>query len=369
MLGRNLTQDWPTEIKRHDMRYGMRLGRGAWVTGGGGVLIASVFAGLVYAMIAISAWAVVTALGLVFSLTAYGLQRTKSARRAQLAMPLMGSLDETALGRLDGLPKVWAVYAVGNQFHHGIFPDRGVELLRLYPNRAAQIARVALFPDAARARSAATRLQRQGYSFAELVSLFPNNFTPGHGLDQQTPPAPLLEARHAQDVEHPDASNGRRTVSGRGDTPRTQPLAPPPGPPTEPAVVNAKAHQMNTHKDTTQYTFDGQTTGKGRLVLALVKRYVRDNPGVAFNDVRSAFPDELQADSPIQFTKQGCVVARLDDLSSTARKRFHVSAADTVQLADAVIVVSREWNRFNVQNILRRAQELGYAVTVAPRAR
>jgi hypothetical protein len=68
---------------------------------------------------------------LVFSLVAFGLQRTKSARRAQLAMPLMDSLDETALGRLDGLPKVWAVYAVGDQFHHGIFPDRGVELLRL----------------------------------------------------------------------------------------------------------------------------------------------------------------------------------------------------------------------------------------------
>jgi hypothetical protein len=332
------------------------------------VLIAATISGLLYLTLLASVWAVATALGLLTGLAAYGLRRTKSARRAQLAMPLMGSLDETALGRLDGLPKVWAVYAVGDHFHHGIFPDRGMELLRLYPSRAAQIARVALFPDAARARSAATQLQRQGYSFAELLSLFPNNFTPGQGLDQQTPPAPLVEDRRAQDVESPDASNGKRTMSGRGDTPRARPLAPLPDPPTEPTVVNAQAHQMSKHKDTTQYTFDRQTAGKGRLVLALVKRYVRDNPGVTFNDVRSAFPDELQADSPIQFTKQGCVVARLDGLSSTARKRFHVGAGDTIELADGVIVVSREWNRFNIQNILRLAQELGYAVAVDPRA-
>jgi hypothetical protein len=60
------------------------------------------------------------------------LRRTKSAQRAQLAMPLKGSLDETALGALDGRTKVWAVYAVGDQFHHGIHPRNGDELLRLY---------------------------------------------------------------------------------------------------------------------------------------------------------------------------------------------------------------------------------------------
>jgi hypothetical protein len=59
-------------------------------------------------------------------------------------MPLKGSLDETALGALDGRTKVWAVYAVGDQFHHGIHPRKGDELLRLYPNRATEIARVAL---------------------------------------------------------------------------------------------------------------------------------------------------------------------------------------------------------------------------------
>jgi hypothetical protein len=60
-----------------------------------------------------------------------------------------------------------------------------------------------------------------------------------------------------------------------------------------------------------------------------------------------------------------CVVARLDDLSSAARKRFHVGDSETIELSDDVIVVSREWNRFNIQHILKRAQELGFAVAVA----
>lgn len=348
------------------MRYGMRLGRRSWVTGGGGVLIAATFAGLLYLTMMVSAWVVATALGLLVGLGAYALQSTKSARRAQLAMPLRGSLDEAAPGVLDGRTKVWAVYAVGDQFHHGIHPRKGEELLRLYPDRAAQIARVALFADAARARSAAGQLQRQGYSFAELLSLFPNNFTPGRGLDQRVSPAPLPEIQDEPGVERADVVSAERAARDASDTPRTKPLEAVPTGPMEPTVANLAEDQVSTRMDTTQYTFEGQTMGKGRLVLALVKRYVRENPGVTFQDVRSAFPDELQAGSPIQFTKQRCVVARLDDLSSVARKRFHVGDGETIELRDGVIVVSREWNRFNIQHILKRAQELGYAVAVAP---
>jgi hypothetical protein len=96
------------------------------------VLIAATISGLLYLTLLASVWAVATAIGLLTGLAAYGLRRTKSAQRAQLAMPLKGSLDETALGALDGRTKVWAVYAVGDQFHHGIHPRNGDELLRLY---------------------------------------------------------------------------------------------------------------------------------------------------------------------------------------------------------------------------------------------
>ncbi len=345
----------------------MRIGRGAWVAGGGGVLAAAIVSSLLYAMLLVSGWVLITAIGLLVAVTAYVLRRTKSARRAQLAMPLMGCLDDSAVSALDGRAKVWAVYAVGDQFHYGIDPKKGEDLLRLYSDREAQIARVARFPDAGRARSAAGQLQRQGYSFAELLRLFPRHFTPGRGLDRQPPPTPLPVAPGASEVA-PGVAEGGSGVVNQGSNAGLQPLVPRPARSAELKVINTGANQVSMRKDTTQYTFEDETTGKGRLVLAIVKRYVREHQRVMFQDVRAAFPDELQADSPIQFSKQNCVVARLDDLPSAAHKRFHVGEGDFIELSDGPIVVSREWNRFNIQNVLRRAQELGYAVAVVPSA-
>jgi len=134
-------------------------------------------------------WAAALALWLVVGVVAHMAQNTKSARRKQLAKPLKRSLNETIVGALKAQTRIWALYVVDNQFHHGLHPRKGEDLARLYPDRATQIARVALFPDAASARSAAATLQRQGYSCAELKSLFPNDYTPSHITHRYSPPS------------------------------------------------------------------------------------------------------------------------------------------------------------------------------------
>lgn len=120
-------------------------------------------------------------------------------------------------------------------------------------------------------------------------------------------------------------------------------------------------------RDFTQYTFEGNTTGKGRLVLALVKRYASDHPSIMFDDLRAAFPDRLQADCPTQFDRLRCVVSRLADVPEESRGRFHLDEEDQVQLADGEAVVSREWNVHNIQNVLAHAEQLGYRVTILGR--
>jgi hypothetical protein len=77
--------------------------------------------------------------------------------------------------------------------------------------------------------------------------------------------------------------------------------------------------------------------------------------------VRAVFPDS-QARSPIQFSRARSVVARLDSLAPEFHRRYFVEEADRVALADCVIVVSREWNRFNIQNVLEVARQLGYVI-------
>ena len=308
------------------MRYGMRVGRGLRVSGGGGVLLASIVSTLMLWTLLSAVMIAATVVFLVVVIATYLIQRSRPWRLGELGKALNGCIALDTPAALAGGPRVWGVYAVGSEFHHGLYPVKGEELLRLMPERESQIAQVAVFPDSARARSAAARLLRAGFSFKELKSLLPKHFVPGTGL-----------ARSGQ------STNPQPGVSG-GSYP----------------IV--KAPGMNKSRDTTQYQFDGEIRGKGRTVLAVVMRHVRAHPQITFGELRTAFPDLLQASSPTQFSAVRAVVARLESLGEADQKRFFTKPEEVLKLTDGVVVVSREWNLFNIRTILARAGELGYRV-------
>ncbi len=302
------------------MRYGMRIGKRSWVSGGGGVLAASIVAGLMYWTLVATLYVAFVVTAILVALVTFWMRNTKGARRALLAMPFRGCIDESLLPTLDKKIRLWGVYVVGEEFHSGDASKKGDELIRLYPSKASEIARVAIFPDSTRANGACRFLLRHGYSFSELLRLFPRNFAP--------------------------ADKASRTDVA--DTMRTQ----------------EATSEMNTKRDYTQYRFDGQVVGKGRLVLLLVQRFVADHPDAAFDELRGAFPDNLQAESPTQFSTQRKVVARFGEVEDSERRRFFVGAEDRIAVGQDVVVVSREWNITNIRSVLARAVELGYVVTV-----
>jgi hypothetical protein len=119
-------------------------------------------------------------------------------------------------------------------------------------------------------------------------------------------------------------------------------------------------------RDHTKYEFEGEKLGKGRLVLAVVRRFVRDHPQARFADVLAAFPDRLQAETSVQFDKVRCVIRRPKDIYESSRRRFFVAAEELIHLNDDDIVVSREWNLENIQNVILEARKLGYAITPIP---
>ena len=119
---------------------------------------------------------------------------------------------------------------------------------------------------------------------------------------------------------------------------------------------------MNNQLDTTRYRFDGESRGKERTVLAVVTRHVREHPQISFAELRTAFPDSLQASSPTHFSAVRCVVQRLKSLSEPEHKRFFMKPEEMLALLDGVVVVSREWSLFNIRTFLARAEELGYPV-------
>jgi hypothetical protein len=166
------------------MRFGMRLGRRSWVTGGGGggVLVASLLSDILRATLIGAIYAVRTACLLAVQLGALGFathhayrtRRNAVATRRDQLVPLLPGLVSTAAAQSasSGI-KIWGVYVVGDDFHYGVHPTKGSELRQLYPDRTSEIARVALYPDVVRARSVASRLQRMGFSYRELLSLAP----------------------------------------------------------------------------------------------------------------------------------------------------------------------------------------------------
>jgi hypothetical protein len=232
-------------------------------------------------------------------------------------------------------PAVWGVYLIGPDAFSGSHPAREAELRRLYPDRAHELVCVALMPDAARARRAVRVLEREGLSSHELLRLF------------GSPRAPNAHAE-CLDFEAETANSTREPITDAtltgGLTMEVQPT-------------------KKTKRDFTSYRFDGDVLGKGRLALAIVKRYVADHPGTTAATLKQAFPDSLQAASPIQYSKVQVVVAKLHEIPDAERKRFFLSDGEVIALADGEVAVSREWNRVNILNLIERAEGFGYSIS------
>ncbi len=111
-------------------------------------------------------------------------------------------------------------------------------------------------------------------------------------------------------------------------------------------------------KDTTRYEFKGEMYGKGRLVLAIVKRYVADHPGITYAQLEEAFPRAVQGSFGVVAT----IDAANHIYASSGRKRYFLEPEEQIELVDSKIAVSREWGVGNIERLLVRAASLGYAV-------
>ena len=111
-------------------------------------------------------------------------------------------------------------------------------------------------------------------------------------------------------------------------------------------------------RDFTRYRFRGESFGKCRLVLAVVREYARTHPGVSLVQLQVAFPDKVQGSLG--------VVRPLKQISESAElhRRYFVKAKDWVHIANGHedVVVCTQWGTANIGRFLDRAQELGYEI-------
>lgn len=114
-------------------------------------------------------------------------------------------------------------------------------------------------------------------------------------------------------------------------------------------------------KDARKYLFEGKTLGKGRLVLAVVKRYVEMHPATTFAQLEKVFPKTLQGSSG--------VIATADQANhiytESGRRRHFLNQGDIVELLDGPAAVSSQWGIGNIDRFLKRAAALDLIIHAA----
>lgn len=111
-------------------------------------------------------------------------------------------------------------------------------------------------------------------------------------------------------------------------------------------------------KDTSKYIFDGAKVGKGRLVLAVIKRHVESHPGITYSELEQAFPKGCQGTSGVFST----VELANEIYTASGRKRHFLDPDELIQLSDSSIAISSQWGIGNINKFITQAKQKGYVI-------
>lgn len=103
------------------------------------------------------------------------------------------------------------------------------------------------------------------------------------------------------------------------------------------------------NRDYTKYLFNGQTYGKNRLVLAVVKDFVEKNPQITFSQLKSKFPDSLQGRET--FTTETLAKQKYD-------RRNFIEPEELITLSDETIAVSTQWGLGNINPFIEHCRNM-----------
>lgn len=117
-------------------------------------------------------------------------------------------------------------------------------------------------------------------------------------------------------------------------------------------------NNVNTLRDTSKYLFNGESLGKGRLVLAVVKRHCEQNPNITFSQLEQIFPKNCQGSSGVFTTLENAN----NVLTSSGRKRHFLNTDELIQIEGATIAVSSQWGIGNIDNFISCASKAGHLI-------
>lgn len=112
----------------------------------------------------------------------------------------------------------------------------------------------------------------------------------------------------------------------------------------------------NTKRDTTKYYFNGYQYCKRQLVLACVKKYVEDHPGISGAELIECFPNYIQGSLG--------VIRKAEEAErySNAVNRFYFGDYDILLLKDDTYVVCSQWDKNNINRFIALMRDLQYDI-------
>lgn len=120
--------------------------------------------------------------------------------------------------------------------------------------------------------------------------------------------------------------------------------------------VSVDAFNIASKRDTTRYLFKGNVFLKNRLVLAIVKDYVNNNPQITINELKTIFDRSLQGS--IGVVEKETIAQLRRDYSV----RFFTKENEVLRLIDGNAYVCTQWGILNIPNFIARARQLGYHI-------
>lgn len=133
--------------------------------------------------------------------------------------------------------------------------------------------------------------------------------------------------------------------------------------PSRPEPSGRKVHHlkdvdpMDAPPGRAAYEFEGEVYGKGPLVLAMVASHARRNPGITYDDMKRAFPDEL-------LRTYGVFARRADAERKSVgpKKRYFIGPTQVIVLADCEVCVCNQITADILKRIINQARRIGLPI-------
>lgn len=113
-------------------------------------------------------------------------------------------------------------------------------------------------------------------------------------------------------------------------------------------------------KDYSKFIFNGQEYNKGRLVNAVIRHYIENNPTTSFAELKQKFPNSIQGSFGVFDTK-----AKAEDIFQRwGHKRHYINPDEEIKLKDETICTCTQWNPENIKAFLNQSNTLGLTIEV-----